>query len=84
MTKLAEVLRLDALYPHPERLVPFIGNHDTIRFLDAPTATSQKLQLAFTLLATLRGMPQIYSGDEIAMRGGEDPDNRRDFLELFL
>jgi glycosidase len=24
-------------------------------------------------------MPQIYSGDEIAMRGGEDPDNRHDF-----
>ena len=24
-------------------------------------------------------MPQIYSGDEIAMLGGEDPDNRRDF-----
>ena len=24
-------------------------------------------------------MPQIYSGDEIAMVGGEDPDNRRDF-----
>jgi len=27
----------------------------------------------------MRGMPQIYSGDEIAMTGGEDPDNRRDF-----
>jgi glycosidase len=24
-------------------------------------------------------MPQIYSGDEIAMRGREDPDNRHDF-----
>jgi glycosidase len=24
-------------------------------------------------------MPQIYSGDEIAMQGGDDPDNRRDF-----
>ncbi len=33
MSKLAEVLRLDALYPHPERLVPFEGNHDTRRFL---------------------------------------------------
>lgn len=79
MTKLAGVLHLDALYPHPERLVPFIGNHDTTRFLDAPTATPRKLQLAFTLIATMRGMPQLYSGDEIAMRGGEDPDNRRDF-----
>lgn len=24
-------------------------------------------------------MPQVYSGDEIAMQGGEDPDNRRNF-----
>ena len=79
MTKLAEVLRQDALYPHPERLVPFLDNHDTTRFLNDPSATPAKLQLAFTLLTTMRGMPQIYSGDEIAMRGGEDPDNRRDF-----
>jgi glycosidase len=79
MTKLADGLRLDALFPHPERLVPFLGNHDTTRFFNDPNATPQKLQLAFTLLTTMRGMPQIYSGDEIAMRGGEDPDNRRDF-----
>jgi glycosidase len=28
---------------------------------------------------TLRGMPQLYSGDEIGMQGGADPDNRHDF-----
>jgi glycosidase len=32
-----------------------------------------------SLLLTLRGIPQIYSGDEIALPGGGDPDNRRDF-----
>ena len=79
MSKLAEILRMDALYPHPERLVPFLGNHDTSRFLNDPAATPAKLELAFTLLATMRGMPELYSGDEIAMRGGDDPDNRRDF-----
>ena len=79
MTRLTDVLRLDSLFPHPERLVPFLGNHDTPRFLNDPAATPQRLQLAFAILATMRGMPQIYSGDEIAMRGGDDPDNRRDF-----
>jgi len=79
MTALEEVLRNDWLYPHPERLVTFIGNHDTVRFLSQPGVTVADLKLAFALLATLRGMPQIYSGDEIAMRGGEDPDNRHDF-----
>ena len=79
MTRLQDTLRQDWLYPHPERLVTFIGNHDTRRFLSEPGATPAKLQLALGLLATLRGMPQVYSGDEIAMTGGDDPDNRRDF-----
>jgi neopullulanase len=79
MTSLAAVLQLDALYPHPERLVPFVGNHDTTRFMGEPGASIQRLKLAFAVLATMRGMPQIYSGDEIAMPGGADPDDRRDF-----
>lgn len=79
MTVFTSVLDQDRLYPHPERLVTFLGNHDTSRFLGEPGATSAELKMAFALLATLRGMPQIYSGDEIAMRGGKDPDNRHDF-----
>jgi len=79
MTELAEVLRKDSLYPHPERLVTFIGNHDTTRFITAADGSIRKLKLALGLILTLRGMPQIYSGDEIAMPGGKDPDNRRDF-----
>jgi glycosidase len=79
MTELATVLRQDALYPHPERLVPFIGNHDTTRFLTQAGGSVPRLKLALGLLTTLRGMPQIYSGDEIGMDGGGDPDNRHDF-----
>ncbi len=79
MTELTDVLRQDELYPHPERLVPFIGNHDTTRFLTDAGGNVADLKLAFGLLFTLRGMPQIYSGDEIGMTGGADPDNRHDF-----
>ena len=79
LTGLEDVLRQDWLYPHPERLVTFLGNHDTARFMSQPGASVADLKLAFALLATLRGMPQIYSGDEIAMRGGGDPENRHDF-----
>ncbi len=77
--KIVEVLRQDRLYPHPELLVTFIGNHDMTRFLTDAGGSTTKLKLGFSLLATLRGIPQMYSGDEIAMSGGEDPDNRRDF-----
>ena len=79
MTELETVLRQDGLYPHPERLVPFIGNHDTTRFLTEAGGSVPRLKLALGLLATLRGMPQLYAGDEIGMEGGKDPDNRRDF-----
>jgi glycosidase len=83
MTDLAKVLRQDSLYPHPERLVPFIGNHDTERFLTEADGSIPKLKLALGLVTTLRGMPQIYSGDEIAMDGHRDPDNRHDFPGSF-
>jgi neopullulanase len=79
MTDLQKVLGQDALYPHPERLVPFLGNHDTVRFLTEAHDSVPVLKLGLGLLATLRGMPQIYSGDEIAMTGRGDPDNRHDF-----
>jgi glycosidase len=79
MTELANVLRKDSLYPHSERLVTFIGNHDTTRFYTEAGNSAPKLKLAIGLVSTLRGMPQIYSGDEIGMQGGADPDNRRDF-----
>jgi neopullulanase len=73
------VLRQDSLYPHPERLATFIGNHDTTRFITEAGGSAAKQKLALGLLLTLRGMPLIYSGDEIGMPGGKDPDDRRDF-----
>jgi glycosidase len=38
----------------------------------------RRLERAFTLLYTLPGLPLLYYGDEIALPGGNDPDNRRD------
>jgi len=39
--------------------------------------TYDKVQLYLTWLLTLPGVPFLYYGDEIAMTGAEDPDNRR-------
>jgi len=77
--RLADVLRHDALYVHPEMLVSFFANHDVPRFASVEGSSSAKLKLAFGLTLTLRGIPEIYYGDEIGMPGGGDPDNRRDF-----
>jgi glycosidase len=77
--RIADVLRHDALYVHPEMLFPFFANHDVPRFASAESGSPEKLKLAFGLTLTLRGIPEIYYGDEIGMAGGGDPDNRRDF-----
>jgi len=79
MQRIIDVLQRDDLYPHPETLVTFFGNHDQTRFISEKGSSSAKLTAAFSLLLTMRGIPQIYSGDEIGMLGGADPDNRRDF-----
>jgi glycosidase len=79
MTALRDVLKADALYSDPQRLTTLSSNHDLRRLISWPQATLDRarLQMAFTL--SLRGTPQLYYGDEIALPGEGDPDNRRDF-----
>jgi len=77
--RIADILRQDALYPHAENLVTFFDNHDLPRIATVAGNSLEKEKLAFALLLTLRGIPELYYGDEIGMQGGEDPDNRHDF-----
>jgi glycosidase len=77
--RIADVLRHDSLYVHPDALVTFFANHDVPRLASAEGSSLAKMKLAFGLTLTLRGIPEIYYGDEIGMPGGGDPDNRRDF-----
>jgi len=41
------------------------------------TLSGAMMHTAFTI--SVRGIPQLYAGEEIGMAGAEDPDNRRDF-----
>jgi glycosidase len=77
--EVAQMLSRDRIYHDPMSLVTLLGLHDVGRFMGERGATTAGLELAFTFLLTARGTPLIYYGDEIAMPGGGDPDNRRDF-----
>jgi len=79
LREVAMMLGRDHLYVDPSSLMTIIGTHDVSRFMNETGATTDGLKLAYTLLLTVRGTPLIYYGDEIAMPGGSDPDNRRDF-----
>jgi glycosidase len=79
MRALRDQLKYDALYPDPLKITTFANNHDTMRFMSLEGATLEgaMMHIAFTL--SIRGIPQLYYGEEIALEGKEDPDNRRDF-----
>ncbi|HET7288296.1 MAG TPA: alpha-amylase family glycosyl hydrolase, partial [Pyrinomonadaceae bacterium] len=77
-------LKYDALYPDPSKVTVLANNHDTTRFMSLTGATTAGAMMHVAFVLSVRGIPQLYAGEEIAMEGKEDPDNRRDFpVEAF-
>ena len=54
----------------------FIGNHDLARPLTEASDSLSAVQAAWLLLCLLDGEANLYYGDERAMYGGNDPENR--------
>lgn len=83
MVKLYNVFTSDFLYPNINNLLVFFENHDTERFNEVFNGNPAEYKLAMTLISTVRGIPQLYYGSEVGMRGdknkGGDADIRRDF-----
>ena len=73
----------DFLYPDINNILVFAGNHDTNRINEIYKSDINKYKLVMSLIATVRGIPQFYYGDEIGMLGDKnakgDGDIRRDF-----
>ena len=82
MQKVYDNFANDFLYPDFNNLLIFAENHDTGRFNEIYKGDFSKYRMAMTLLATVRGIPQLYYGSEIGMAGDKgkgDGDIRRDF-----
>lgn len=82
MIKFYDNLANDFLYDNTNNLLIFLENHDTGRFNQIYKNDFKKYQLGMTILATMRGIPQIYYGSEIGMAGDKgkgDADIRQDF-----
>lgn len=65
MTKIYETLSHDFVYHDLSNMMIFVANHDTDRVGDIVKQNPDRAKLAMTLLATMRGIPQIFSGDEM-------------------
>jgi len=78
-SRIAEVFAQDSQYEDPTLLAVFIDNHDVWRFASEAEAAGvpaseadQRLDVALTLIYAARGIPVVYYGTEIAMRGRGD------------
>ncbi|MFC4427524.1 alpha-amylase family glycosyl hydrolase [Deinococcus navajonensis] len=81
LSGVASVLERAHELPRPGEVALFLDNHDVPRFAQGSLFEDEgqaRTRYALRALMTLRGVPVIYQGTEIAMRGGPDPDNRRD------
>ncbi|HEX8920639.1 MAG TPA: alpha-amylase family glycosyl hydrolase, partial [Pyrinomonadaceae bacterium] len=76
---LRDTLKYDAGYTDAARLTTMLNNHDVKRTVSVEGMTLEGAMLHTAFLLSVRGIPQLYYGDEIALAGGDDPDNRRDF-----
>ena len=78
LTRVYDALTMDYLYGDVNNLLTFLGNHDMSRIRDAVKDKDiNRVKLAYVLLATMRGIPQVLYGDEYAMTSAnvEDPNN---------
>jgi glycosidase len=68
MIRIYDVLSHDFVYHDLSNMMIMAANHDTDRIGDVCEGDSRKMKIVHTLLATLRGMPQILYGDELMFR----------------
>ncbi|MFQ5821222.1 MAG: alpha-amylase family glycosyl hydrolase [Candidatus Heimdallarchaeota archaeon] len=58
-------------------MLNLLGSHDTPRFLTLCKGNKELFKVAVAFLFTYVGVPMIYYGDEVGMKGENDPDCRR-------
>ena len=65
MTRVYDILSHDFVYHDLSKMMIFPGNHDTARLGDVVGKNPNRVKLAMTMMATMRGIPQIFAGDEL-------------------
>lgn len=81
VNRLYTTLASDYLYKDATRNVIFLDNHDLSRFYSVVGESVAKQKMGIQWLLTSRGVPQMYYGTEINMKGFTNPDGwvRLDF-----
>ncbi len=75
VNKLYSTLSNDFLYKNANNNVIFLDNHDLTRFYSEMKEDVNKLKMGIAWLLTCRGIPQIYYGTEVLMKGEKNPQD---------
>lgn len=77
----ARLAQNETMYPEIDLIGTFIDNQHTVRFTSNMVEKNEhpgpRWKQALTFLFTTPGIPFVYYGSEIALNGGEEPDNRK-------
>ena len=65
MTKVYDCLSHDFVYHDLSKMMIFPGNHDTDRIGDVVRQNPDRMKIVMAMMATMRGFPQIFAGDEM-------------------
>lgn len=68
MTRVYDCVSHDFVYHDLSNMLVFFANHDTDRIADVVNGNPRRMKLTMAMLATMRGIPQIFSGDEMMFR----------------
>ncbi|MBQ7209519.1 MAG: cyclomaltodextrinase C-terminal domain-containing protein [Paludibacteraceae bacterium] len=72
LTRVYDAIAQDFLYANVNNLLVFVGNHDMDRIADVVKDNDpRRVKLALTMIATMRGIPQLFAGDEYGMRSAD-------------
>ncbi len=72
LTRIYDVLTMDYMYADVNNILIMLGNHDMDRIADVvKDSDPRRVKLAYTLLATMRGIPQVFYGDEYGMKSAD-------------
>ena len=75
VNKLYTTLSNDFLYKNANNNVIFLDNHDLTRFYSEMKEDVNKLKMGIAWLLTCRGIPQLYYGTEVLMKGEKNPQD---------
>ena len=65
MVRVYDCLSHDFVYHDLSRMMIFVGNHDMDRIGDVLRHNADRQKIAIAMMATMRGIPQMFYGDEM-------------------